>query len=97
MDKGYIGLRNKNIRAITPKNKPANGRLTREQQKKKVVIAAARVLVENFFGRRVMLWGMVCERFRFAEEDYEVFASVCTALTNVHIHFHPLRASDNRH
>ena len=97
LDKGYIGLRNNNIRAVTPKKKPANGRLSREDQKNNVLIVSGRVLVENFFGRRVMLWGMMCERYRMAEDEYDIFAGICTALTNVHIRFHPLRTSENKH
>lgn len=54
LDKEYIGLEHNNIRAITPKKKPPRGRLTVVDKEKNVKIPSARVIIEKYFGRRVL-------------------------------------------
>lgn len=94
LDKGYTGLETNNIRAIIPKKKPPRGRLTSSEKRRNLDIASGRVIVENYFGRRAMLWGILCERYRLAEAQYDMYLDICAGLTNFHIRYHPLRASD---
>lgn len=94
-DKGYTGL-SRNIRAIIPVRKPANGWLTVAQKLKNQNISADRIIVENFFGRlcSFQLYGT---KWKWSEDNYDVFVQFGVATTNVHVSFHALRASDRAH
>ncbi|OWZ18170.1 hypothetical protein PHMEG_0007785 [Phytophthora megakarya] len=57
---------------------------------------ALRVIVENFFGRRTILWRICSDKVRWAELMYDSIFRLSVALTNYHIGLNPLR-DDARH
>ena len=93
-DKGYQGSV-VFCRIIHPINKRANSNLTNEQKQINRNITSDRIIVENYFERKVALWGLMAHKYRWNEGDYDIFSEFCTALTNLHIHKHPLRAHND--
>ena len=94
-DKGYQGAQ-KRLRAILPiKKKRRNIPLRRSKKIYNQKVAHDRVIVENFFGRRILLWGIMRGKFRFSESMYDTYVRLSTALTNFHIKNWPLRDVDN--
>lgn len=93
MDKGYQGSADF-CRAIIPKKKPINGVLAIEDMRTNSKISSDRVIVENYFGRMCSLWMVMGSKYRWNEHKYDSFLRVCTALTNIHIKWHPLRDED---
>lgn len=72
-DKAYVG--EPQIR--TPKKKPKNGELTREEKEKNKEISSERIFVEHLI-RIIKIFKVMGERFRLKKEEYEsVFLSVC--------------------
>jgi hypothetical protein len=72
-DKAYVG--EPQIR--TPKKKPKNGELTREEKKENKQISSERIFVEHLI-RIIKIFKVMGERFRLKKEEYEsVFLSVC--------------------
>lgn len=49
--------------------------------------------MENCFGR-LCTFGLFGSKWRWAESKYQIFLKLGVALTNVHILWNPLRASD---
>ena len=92
VDKGYQGSA-EFCRTIHPIKKKARSNLTSEQKQINKNIASDRIIVENYFGRKVSLWGLMAHKYRWNEGDYDMYSEFCTALTNFHIHKHPLRAN----
>ncbi|KAF0715653.1 Aste57867_3280 [Aphanomyces stellatus] len=92
-DKGYQGIQHA-VRAVLPFKKPVSGVLTFEQERTNDRIATDRVIVENWFGRLKTLWGVCADSYRWNRQGYDVVFQTCAALTNVHVRFNPLRASD---
>ena len=52
------------------------------------------MIVENWFGRHKMLWGVMRNRYRLRESFYYSCFRFCAAFTNWHIHNMPLRSED---
>lgn len=92
-DKGYTAIE-KEVVAEVPKKKPPKQSLTTVEKKRNAEIAADRIIVENWFGRLVGLWGIFFKQYRWSEEKYDDLFMVCSALTNFHISFYPLRDDD---
>ncbi|KAF0683493.1 hypothetical protein As57867_024385, partial [Aphanomyces stellatus] len=92
-DKGYQGIQHA-VRAVLPFKKPAGGVLTFDQERTNDRIATDRVIVENWFERLKTLWGVCADSYRWNRQGYDVVFQTCVALTNVHVRFNPLRASD---
>ena len=91
MDKGYQGA-GEFCRSIIPTKKPRNASHSVAKKQENVNIASDRIIVENYFGRKVSLWGLMTRKYRWNEGQFDVFSAFCTALTNYHIHLHPLRS-----
>jgi len=95
-NKGYQGLA-RDLRAITPYKQPPTGSsnmLTIEQMDINRAISSDRIIVENFFGRMKSLWTVTSSVYKWKRENYDVFLQCAVALTNVHVHFLPLRDDD---
>jgi hypothetical protein len=72
-DKAYVS--EPQIR--TPKKKPKNGELTKEEKEKNGEISSERIFVEHII-RIIKIFKVMAERFRLKKEEYEsVFLSVC--------------------
>ena len=60
-------------------------------------ISSDRVVVENFFGRVCMLFGIICNKYRWSREKFSLIVDFCFSLTNFHIRLHPLREQDGEY
>lgn len=92
-DKGYQGLQSA-LRTIHPKKKPRGGELTVEDFERNSRVSSDRVIVENYFGRVCSLWRTMSSTFSWNESRYDQLVRLCFSLTNFHVSFYPLRASD---
>ena len=92
MDKGYQGSA-EFCRSIIPTKKPIKSSLSAAEKLRNKNVSSDRIIVENYFGRKVSLWGLMARKYRWDEGKYDLFASFCTSLTNFHIHLHPLRGA----
>jgi hypothetical protein len=93
VDKGYQGLCS-HFRAISPNKKRHGEILSIRQMHENDDIAHDRVIVENYFGRLCSLWAVCSDKYRWAEDKYDMFFRLCVSLTNVHARLNPLRAED---
>ncbi|ETV95587.1 hypothetical protein H310_11022 [Aphanomyces invadans] len=93
VDKSYQGIQHQ-VRGIIPSKKPAHGILDFEQLRENDRIASDRAIVESFFGRLKLLWGVCSDTYRWDRNNYDMLVQTCVALTNVHVRFHPLRSED---
>lgn len=93
VDKGYQGGE-EFLRVIHPVKKPKGKMLTVHEQEYNRAQSSDRIIVENFFGRLCNLWGLVGNKYRWKEGNYDLFFGFCVALTNFHARIHPLRNSD---
>lgn len=94
LDKGYYGAAQE-TRAIYPTKKPVNRMLAIELVAENQEICSDRIVVENYFGRMCSLWAVMSTKYKWKEEYYDHFLKFCSALTNIHIQNHPLRANDS--
>lgn len=92
-DKGYVGCQQL-VRAFIPKKKPIRGSLSTTDKIRNGLLSSDRVIVENWFGRLVSLWGIMFKQYRWSEGNYDTFFALCLCLTNFHILLHPLRHKD---
>ena len=93
MDRGYQGA-SKLGRFLTPKKKTAFCDLDSTNKKKNRRIEEDRVLVENYFGRTKLLWGMAKQTFQLKDDLYDPTMAICFALTNYHVSLLPLCNKD---
>ena len=96
VDMGYIGLKHE-LRAIHPTKKPAKGRLPRQEKIRNKEVSSDRSLIERYFGRMNLLWGIMAKQYRWAEEIYDSVVTICVALTNFHITLNPLNVQDEEY
>ena len=93
MDKGYQGV-HEMFRGVTPCKKPRNGTLSRSDERYNCKLSSDRVIVENVFGRLCGLWTHLSRKWRWGEGIYDDYFRLGAALTNCHIKYQPLRATD---
>jgi hypothetical protein len=89
-DKGFQGIVSE-LRAIIPKKKPRNGNLTSREKRKNSQIGEDRIICENFYGRKKVLWKATREKTRHSDKDMDLIDTFCTLLTNYDIIKRPLR------
>ena len=92
-DKGYQGSA-EFLRVIHPIKKRPNQRLSLTEERYNGKLSSDRITVENYFGRARGLWSVLERKWRWSEENYDKFFRICLGLTNMHIHWHPLRRDD---
>ena len=88
-DRGYIGIEHYYEEAIVQHK----GR-DKETIKRNNDIAKDRQIVERYFGRLKMSWGILSDGFRGEKSSLQTIVLGLTALTNYHIDQHPLSKSD---
>ena len=93
VDKEYQGAL-EICRAIHPKKKPQNGRLTIDEEQFNRQVSSDRIIVENYLGRLCSMWGVMDRKWKWAEDNYDDVFRLCLGLTNLHIHRKPLREED---
>ncbi|ETW07079.1 hypothetical protein H310_03152 [Aphanomyces invadans] len=86
-DKGYQGIPEFS-RGINPTKKQPNKLLTREEEATNAATSADRVIVENFFGRLYVLWGICANKYRWCR--------TCPK-TNLHVKRNTMRSNDREH
>ncbi|KAF1328231.1 Tkl protein kinase, partial [Globisporangium splendens] len=96
LDMDYQGAQTQ-IRTIQPKRKPRGGTLQHGDLARNVLISSDRVLVENFFGRMSQHLKVMHATCKWNKSRCDISARLCVALTNVHVHLHPLRVDDGEH
>lgn len=91
-DKAYVGGAEIGLRVLTPfKNS-----LTQAQMAHDRLVGSGRVVVENFYGRMVQLWGIIAKKWRWDHQLYDRVVGICIALTNAHLDNNPLRQDEGQ-
>lgn len=92
-DKGYTGINNYYPNAIVTQRKPIGRDLNEDEQDFNHQVESDRVIVENYFGRMRIKWGILASKFR-SDREYLLpnVAKVCIALTNQSVRDSPLRS-----
>ena len=80
--------------AIIPKKKTRNSCLNMDELARNHRISSDRVIVENFFGRVCMMFGIMSGKYRWSREKFGLIINFCFSLENFHICQHPLREQD---
>ena len=80
--------------AIIPKKKTRNNPLGTDDIHRNNRISSDRVIVENFFGRVCMMFGIMAGTYRWNREKFGMIVDFCFSLANFHIRLHPLREQD---
>lgn len=93
VDKGYQGIK-EFLRGIHPIRKPPNRILSPSENRYNAEVSSDRIIVENYFGRLLSLWGVLSHKWRWAEDNYDMMLFLSVALTNIHIQGSPLREND---
>ena len=91
---GYVGAERDGLRAIIPKKKPIRGVLSSAEVTQNARISCDRVIVENFFGRASLKFGILSCKFVWDKERLTTVVDVCFSLTNFHINLYPLRRGE---
>ena len=85
------------ISAIIPKKKTRNNPLTQDDLARNNRISSDRVIVENFFGRVCMMFGIMGTKYRWGREKFGLIVDFCFSLANFHIRLHPLCEQDGEY
>lgn len=81
-------------RCLIPYKKPAKEVLFAEKGRVNKKLSSDRIIVENYFGRMMMLWNIMADKYKWSEQLYDTVAMMCISLTNVHVRNQPLRLND---
>jgi len=92
-DKGFQGIISE-LRAIIPKKKPRGGNLTARERRINRQIGEDRIICENFYGRKKILWKATRDKTRHDDKEMDLIDTFCTLLTNYDIIRRPLRNED---
>ena len=94
-DRGYTGLNHQGYpEAIITVRKPRNQELTREQIEVNNRIESDRVIVENYFSRLKLNFGILSKFRNDRDKYFEIVVPVCIALTNYYNTLHPMRRNN---
>lgn len=88
-DRGYVGIESYNKSAIVQKRGDSKEIITRN-----AFIATDRQIVERYFGRFKMSWGIMSEGYRGDKENISLIIQGLVALTNYLTYLHPLTKAD---
>lgn len=89
-DKGFQGIISE-LRAVIPKKTPRNGNLTNQERRRNRQIGEDRIICENFYGRKKVLWKATRENTRHDDKEADLIDTFCTLLTNYDIVKRPLK------
>ena len=89
-DRGYVGIEKYHTSAIVQHKGDDD-----ETKKRNNFIAVDRQIVERFFGRFKMSWGVMADGFRGDRETVPLIIKGLVALTNYNISLHPLSKNDS--
>ena len=92
-DGGYLGMVKTYPKVIIPIRKPKSGELNETQKEYNKTLSRARIVVERFFGRLKLSWGIMRGPYRSDRSSLDSLAKICVALTNLKIRSAPLFAN----
>lgn len=92
-DGGYLGMIKTYPKVIIPIRKPKSGELNETQKEYNKILSQARIVVERFFGRLKLSWGIIRGPYRSDRSSLDSLAKICVALTNLKIRNAPLFAN----
>ena len=95
-DMAYIGCE-KYVRSITPKKQYRGRPLPYDERKRNKAVGSDRIMPENYFGRNVILFPVLGQRWPWARDKLGMTIDFCFSLTNFHILMHPLRDRDHEY
>jgi len=90
-DRAYTGIQVVYPEAIIMKKKPPGAELTDDENRFNHHLSSDRMIVENYFGRLKVLFGVIKETFRCEIRLLESLIPMLVALTNYYLQKHPLR------
>ena len=95
-DKGYTGLNSQGYpEAIVTIRKPIGRELTEQERNYNNCVESDRTIVENYFGRVKILFGIISNRYRGDPNlNLNNIIKVCFALTNFYNTIHPMRGNE---
>lgn len=92
-DKRYQGIQHE-LRAVIPCKKHVERRRNTKEICYNANVASDRIVVERYFGKKILLWAFTARQFKCSEDQYDVISKLCEALTNFHMILNPLRNKD---
>ena len=78
---------------MLPKNVLVDLILTTPRKK----IGTDRVIIENFYGRMKLTWGLIRNKYKGSHADYDAIFEIAYGLTNILLKYSPLRAEDGQY
>lgn len=93
-DGGYLGIRTTYPEAIIPIRRLPNRQLTPEQRESNRLLSQDRSIVERFFGRLKLYWGILQRPYRCDRTSLLTLAKICVGLTNLKLRRAPLNADE---
>lgn len=95
-DKGYTGLQSQGYpEAIVTIRKPIGRELTAQEQQFNNNVESDRAIVENYFGRMKILFGIIANRYRGDRHlNLMYIIGICLSLTNFYNSIHPMRGNE---
>ncbi len=79
------------MRTIFPKREYCTHPLSAVEKAYNKDVSSDRVIVENFFGRQINLWGLMAKQWHWNESSFDMFSKMSVAVTNFHVLANPLR------
>ena len=93
-DSGYTGINLTHPEAIITRKRRAGEDLSAEDEEFNRILSSDRIIVENYFGRMKIVFGVMHYKFRCTITMLSDLIPMIVALTNYHIQNHPLRRRD---
>ena len=93
MDKGYQGAAGA-LRAVTLKDIPVRGLISREDEEYNKKLSSNRMLVEDFFGRLSFLWSVCSAKYVLSEGICDTLLGLNLGFTTYHVSLHKLHDED---
>jgi hypothetical protein len=81
-DSGYQGIRNIHEDSETPKKKPKNGELTKEEKEKNKILSKVRVIVENILGD-IKTFRIMSDRYRNKRVRFNLKFRIIAGIVNM--------------
>lgn len=93
VDLGYVGA-NEHLRVVVPRRRDPHAELTEAEAQRNVELARARVICENFYGRKWKKFEVMASTWKGDGLSFERVSNVCVALTNFDVINRPLNQGD---
>lgn len=81
-DKGYQGIQKYHKKSKTPKKKPKNGEMSKEDKRKNRELSRKRIVVEHVI-RKMKIWRILSERYRNRRRRHGLRVRLIAAIYNM--------------